>query len=84
MATSEITCSLCESTAKIDESGSEGRGWYYSGQRDAWFCPPCNERETSALLRRLLNLCEEKGVEIRDLRGQVLIPGRSATDNSEE
>lgn len=90
MVTSKLTCSLCDSTVEIDESGDlaeprdGSRGWYYSGQRDAWFCPPCNERKTGELLRRLLGLCEEKGVEVRDLRGRVLVPGRSATDNSEE
>jgi hypothetical protein len=83
---------VCGTTAQIAvddegyliEASSKAQGWYHSGQQYAWFCRPCNNRETSALLEKLLRLCVEKGVEVRDLRGQVLIPGRSATDNSEE
>lgn len=82
--TTTLRCASCATTLAVatnkdgyvEECVVQEHGWYYSGNRNAFFCAPCNKRETNTLLQKLFALCAERGVQVSDLRGNVLLPGK--------
>lgn len=73
----EVTCARCGKQGVIEVKDMRylpeqfelrRMGWYWSDNNECFYCKPCERQGVQTALGKIVELCDDKGIEVRSLK----------------